>query len=105
MVPSGAFDKNEGDSILSGFGSSSGSSTDETSEQEELLDELSRQMAAHMLQEEDMEKVANYNKLKAARFQPNHVFQYQVNTCLKTNINFIDLKRFVLNYVCIVYME
>lgn len=87
VTTSGVYEKNEGDgkgdSILSGFGSSSGSSTDETSEQEELLDELSRQMAEHMLQEEDMDKVANYNKLiKAARSEQNNVFQYyQVNIC------------------------
>ncbi|KAK1394243.1 hypothetical protein POM88_013299 [Heracleum sosnowskyi] len=72
-------EKNEGngngDSILSGFGSSSGSSTDETFEQEEFLDELSRKMAEHMLQEEDEGKVAN--KHKATRVESNNVFQYQ----------------------------
>lgn len=82
LVTNGVCEKNEGDSngdsILSGFGSSSGSSTtDETFEREEFLDELSRQMAEHMLQEEDEEKVADNNKHKPTRFEPNNVLQYQ----------------------------
>lgn len=92
LVASGVCEKNEeygnGDSILSGFGSSSGSSTDETFEQEEFLDELSRQMAEHMLQEEDQGKVVN-NKHKATRFQPKiNVFQHQVDICYLFKLNY-----------------
>ncbi|XP_074358760.1 uncharacterized protein LOC141698051 isoform X1 [Apium graveolens] len=47
-----------GESILSGFGSSCGSSTDETSShQEEFIADLTRQMAENMLQEDDDEKL------------------------------------------------
>ncbi|KAK1357199.1 hypothetical protein POM88_050455 [Heracleum sosnowskyi] len=78
-------EKNEGgdasgESILSGFGSSCGSSTDETSDQEEFIAELTRQMAENMLQDDDEKKLTNFhlpptNKPKPSQFHPIHVVQ------------------------------
>lgn len=67
-----------GESILSGFGSSCGSSSGETSDQEEFIAELTRQMAENMLQEDDHEKftISHLNKPKPSHFHPNHVVQY-----------------------------
>lgn len=69
-----------GESILSGFGSSCGSSTDETSDQEEFIAELTRQMAENMLQEDDDDKLtisqlAITNNPKPSQFHPIHVAQ------------------------------
>ncbi|XP_017233986.1 uncharacterized protein LOC108208025 isoform X2 [Daucus carota subsp. sativus] len=64
-----------GDSILSGFGSSSGSSTDETCEREESLDELTRHITANMFMDDDeMEKG---NQHIATLFQPTNVLENQ----------------------------
>lgn len=99
LVTGGVCEKNEGDasgeSILTGFGSSSGSSTDETSEQEDLLAELARKMAENMLQDEEEEEEeggekakepipiqqAANNYHKTTLFQPNNVVQNQVYIC------------------------
>lgn len=65
-----------GESILSGFGSSCGSSTDETSDQEELIGELTRQMAENMLQEDDENStISHLDKPKPSQFHSNHVVQ------------------------------
>lgn len=72
-----------GESILSGFWSSCGSSTDETSDQEEFIAELTRQMAENMLQEDDEKlttlHLANTNKPEPTQLHINHVVSNKVH--------------------------